>query len=380
MKRSLWGLLCAVVIIGLAGLSLADEHTALQDFKMDVKVPKYAGEALNFMKNCKVPEPLKILSTQGADWLSPDLFPEMAVVEEVALENKVLYLRTDRDVANIVISETDVYDSESFVDYNSASDRKISTKNEARVELMNPQTHHVYVSISEEIPINGEMKSFSKDYKLNPNTGKLTASAMNTRFWLNPENYPPYDSDSAEYCSLDVTVNYKGVLLDAYYQFVDRNTSGLTIKADFFTQGLMKNCTVERMFFKGQIACFAMVGFDRNGQLTSISLQLGDDLFFSLTAAGSNEYMGYDRVQKDYPGVNLRSDGIHAWIVSMSSRKDHWEEYGFATMDDLLIQEEDGMVRINTDAKDINETEFPFTAFTSLMDPEMYTAPMWNRP
>ena len=363
------------ITVRCRALGAGGEVEAVRTLTTLPPLPDGFEQAVAELKQYPLPEKLRNLSTDGRDWIPQDTVPALTGIREVTLEDNVLYVATEKDVANIYIAETDKSGNKCYQEYNSQGDRKIKTKNEARLSIQNVKNHQVSVSVIEYVTIRGKKQMVSGWYKLKTNPVRLEPQSSDYQIDLKPGDYPPCTAKTVKYCNLQCEIYPDGRPLRAEYHF-DSDKGSFQIRATFDPKtGKLKECELTRSYFDGKTDLAADVKADSSGSLTFVDIQV-PSRFAYLFRNGKNDQNIRKSAKKMYPGADLDAEGIEIWSLEvLEDMKNGWVTKTFVCDEPLFIRQEDGSLALNAEVKDVKGHDFPFSHLSALMDPALFSLP-----
>lgn len=337
-------------------------------------IPKGTEAAIALMKQYPFPEALRMLSTEGKDWLPEGVLPQLTGIRQVTLEDGVLYIETEKDVVNIFIGEIKKSGDVPVQDYNSQDDRTLRTAHEARFTVQDLKKNKIIVLVNEYATVNGRRLLVSGTYTLKTNPVRLEPEAMNFSVDLDLRNYPPYTRSLVRYCTLQCEIFPDGRALRVEYHF-DGDKCSFQIQGNFDKKtGKLTDCRLFRWYFEeGGADLDAQVKADGEGKILSVSMQCPGSFAYILTSGnGSSDIRS--SAKRMYSKVDLDAEGIEIWRIEVLENE-RWVTKTFVCNEPLFTRLEDGSLRLNTEIKDVKGRDFPYQYLSELMEPELFSLP-----
>lgn len=344
----------------------------LTEYNSSIKKIKPFMDAL---KQVPYPDFMMTPVTDITEWIPPLEQHELAAIQEVTLEDKVLSVTMDRKVSNIsVIETTPRWDNP--VVYSSDEDK--SNKNRdvnGTVKLSNPAKDEVEVYISESVKVEKKEYYYRRKYILDPSGPFLKLDYIDESCSGDKTDYPPYDKIKKPQIDLNVTCRADGSISSFNYGF--GNGQGyLSVTVDLDENNRMEGGTVYKssLSFKGRYDLEIRMNGDH--MVNYVTMSPAEDLGFTAVVMKQDELSYYRQyIRETYPGVNLSKPDFDVWTYYFDFGKGATMRY-FLTRDPLFTVDENGVLHMNEEARDINGNPFPEAAIQEIMDPEIFTFPL----
>ncbi len=339
-------------------------ETVQQSFREALEEKRAACEALPVPDIMKHPDMSSIFSD------TVRTIPEMAAIEKFSFENGTLFVRMNRKVDAIDILEMNEEETEELTNYFSLNDRKNREPNrQGSVEIKNVTHPNVRVIIPETIKKNNTVYHLSSSYILDPETKELKLDLRDMSWSPSLKALTPYDKIKDMVCNEQVvwrtndTVEY--VLFDLYSD--SDNPQFLQIKTDCDQAG-NPSCILTDRGVLGDYELHASSVTDGEGHVARVELNLLNA--FTVQFAS-------DRDPKPYLTFENSDPDFWTWkILLLLEGNGGWTETTFRTRDLLFLQDENGVITWNKDARDLDGHPMPWSEVTELLYPEFFTAPV----
>ena len=343
----------------------------LEEYKSRSKSIKPFAE---WLKKTPYPDFMMTPVTDITEWIPQMEQHELAAIQEVTLEDRVLSVTVDRKVTSInVIEITPQYNTP--VVYSSYEDK--SNKNRdvnGTVKLSNPARDQVEVTIQETVTVDKTDYYYQRKFILDASGPSLKLDTLRETCTGYAKDYPPYNKIKNPQIDLTVCRREDGSVSSFQYGFGGQGYA--TVSVDLDENNRMNSCYVYKtaISYKG---CYDLeIRMNGDRKVNYVTMRPDRDLGFTAVLLKSSDMSYYRQyIRKAYPGVNLSNPDLDIWTYYFNFGKGGTNQY-FLTKDPLFIVDEQGAVRLNEEAKDPNGNSFPEAAIQEIMDPGIFTFPL----
>ena len=334
---------------------------------------KKLKKRLESLRNAMYPDFMTVSPADYSAWIPQIEEQELAAITEVKLEDGVFSLQMERKVDEISITE--VTSNGSWAgSYSTWEDMNNPERGlRAALTLKNPKRNKVDVSIQERITVNKKDYYYYRYYTLDRSGPSLEPTSTRVTCPGNAKDYPPLNKVKNAQVYLSLERRADGSVSSFGYSLETKGYANLEIGLD--EDGKMESGRVYKAANDRDGVYDLEMRMNGEHRVNYLTFRPDNSLSFTALILPQDSF-GYYRemIRKAYPGANLYTPDFDVWIYYFFFGQGETEHY-FLTRDELFTVDENGVVRLNEEARDINGEPFQDAAIRDILDPVVYIFP-----